>query len=294
MLKAAYGRGENLEALLRKELGVAENSDEIIELAYDLQTGIYVDAMQDPDWVREKRDYTAAIADLLGELGMPATLLEAGVGEGTTFLPLLERLGADLSAACAFDVSWSRVALARRILAEAGHADVGLCTASLLAIPYPDDAFELVYTSHAIEPNHGREREIVAELARVAARWVIMLEPAYELAPPEARARMDEMRFCRGLVSHAEALGLRVERHEMFRVPGRPTNPTAVTVLRKGGVAPASPPGFVCPRYRTPLWEQDGALSAPASGLVYPVLGGVPCLRTRDAIIASRFGDLAT
>ena len=39
-LKERFHRGENVSAVLRKELGVEKNTPEIIEIAYDLQAGV--------------------------------------------------------------------------------------------------------------------------------------------------------------------------------------------------------------------------------------------------------------
>ena len=47
-LKEAYARGENITSLLRTEQGTSANSEEIIEIAYDLQAGRYIAALEKP------------------------------------------------------------------------------------------------------------------------------------------------------------------------------------------------------------------------------------------------------
>ena len=54
-------------------------------------------------------------------------------------------------------------------------------------------------TIHPIEPNRGREEAILSELLRVARRALVMIEPSYETASAEARARMERLGYVRGL-----------------------------------------------------------------------------------------------
>ena len=46
-LKRRYAAGENISAILRAELGVSQNTQEVIEVSYDMQTGSYIESMKD-------------------------------------------------------------------------------------------------------------------------------------------------------------------------------------------------------------------------------------------------------
>lgn len=46
-----------------------------------------------------------------------------------------------------------------------------------VALPWPDGSFDLALTSLALEQMNQVKREALRELARVARRWVVMLEP---------------------------------------------------------------------------------------------------------------------
>ncbi len=293
-LKRAYERGENITALLKGLDGTKQNTEENIELAYDLQTGSYVKALDDPAALRHKELYTQAIADVFRGLGPITSLLEGGVGEGTTLSHVLDALDSPSVAAFGFDLAWSRVRCARSWLDSRGHSGVGLSAASLFHAPYADSSFDVVYTSHSIEPNGGHEPAILAELFRVTSRYLVLLEPAYELAPNEAKQRMDQHGYCKDLVGHAEQLGMKVLRHELFPHSANPLNPTAMTVIEKSASVGPVVPQYACPSFRTTLTQFSDCFYSEESARAYPIIGGIPCLRRESAIIASKYLDYGT
>jgi hypothetical protein len=288
-LKAAYERGENIIGLLRKKFGSLINSEEFIEISYDLQAGSYISAMENPIVAAKAENYAGEIARILREYGAPTSLLEAGVGEATTLAWVLKAYGCTGIDAHGFDLSWSRIHRAKEWLARSGQPAVTLCTASLQKMPYADNSFDVVYTSHSIEPNGGREAQILEELYRVASRYLILLEPAYELATPEARSRMAQHGYCRDLCGHAERLGLKVIAHQLFPVIRSPLNPTGLLIIEKDPARSAAEPKFQCPKYQTPLIRHLQVYYSPEGLTVYPIIAGIPCLRVENSIIASLF-----
>ena len=290
-LKEAYDRGENITELLRQTTDSDQNTEEIIETAYDLQTGSYIKALDSPEMFQHKQEYGAAIAAEISKLTSPQSILESGVGEGTTLSFVTKAFEQTPPHVHGFDISWSRIAACRQWLSDQNCADAWLSVASIFSTPYSDNSFDVVYTSHTIEPNGGREPEILAELYRIASRYLILLEPGYELAGEEARSRMERLGYCRGLAQHAENLGMTVVRHELFEPTINPQNPTAITVISKTPSAASVTPKIACPRYLTALAELPDSLYSAESFRAYPKIKGIPCLRREDGIIASRFEE---
>jgi len=290
-LKKLYEQGRNISALLREERGVACNTREIIEIAYDLQTGSYISAMENADMAKHREAYSNGIADIIRSLCDPVSILEAGVGEATTLSGVLHRLAGE-TCSYGFDLSWSRVAYARDWLRSRGVVDSVLCSGDLFDIPFLDNSVDVVYTSHSIEPNGGNEEPILRELYRVAGKYLVLLEPGYELAGEAARRRMDSHGYCKNLAGVALSLGYKVLEHRLFQFSHNPLNPTALTIIQKAGNGHVPSGVLACPKLKTPLKEVGGMLYSPEALVVYPRIGGIPCLRIENGIFASKYEEV--
>ncbi len=285
----AYVCGQNIISLLKDSFASDRNTEEMIELAYDLQTGSYIEALNDPDVLKYNMQYGRAIAEEILTLTAPSSILEAGIGEGTTLKFVCDALSSANPQAHGFDISFSRIACCRDWLAATSSKNVFLSVASLFHLPYTDSCFDIVYTSHSIEPNGGHEKEILKELYRVASRYLILLEPGYELSSEKSQRRMREHGYCRDLVMHAGELNMQVIRHELFPSAINPLNPTAITVISKNPSAASAVPSLACPRFGDPLMDYGDSLFSPDSLRAYPKILGIPCLRQQDGIVASKY-----
>src|SRR3990167_1563966 len=204
-LKTLYDTGGNIIEYLRKEAGGKQNTPEDIAISYEFQSGAYIRKFYEKEDVN--RQYGKAIAAVIEKLGVPGgSVLEAGCGEALWLALLPEYLTEAPSESFGFDISWSRIKFAREFFTKMRGKDATLFVADLFHIPLPDNSVDIVYTSHSVESNGGREEEALQELYRVARRYVVLIEPAYEFADEEGKKRMQHFGYITRL--HEAALGL--------------------------------------------------------------------------------------
>lgn len=286
---ALYDRGENVINFINAKEGTQQNSTSAILYSYDAQAGSYLLQLEDAAH-RELKDnlgrYLAAVIDTL----RPSSLLDAGVGEATSLVPLLRHLGHKPEHVLAFDLSLSRLLFARRYLNQNGHCAL-LFTGALDRIPLEPDSIDLIVTVHAIEPNHGHEDAILAELLRVARRHLVLVEPSYELASAEGRARMERLGYVRDLPERLRRLGCAPSRIERCPHNSNPLNEAALLVVDKSvsGVD-AKVPSFVSPISGRRLVPRPDCLFCPEDGHAFPVIAGIPCLLVENSVLASKLG----
>lgn len=288
-MHAAYARGANAMEYARQTAGALGNSSISTLIAYDLQAGTYIaGARANPEG---RVRWCGQLVDILNPyITDQSSILEVGCGEATTLAGVLKHLNTTPKHALGFDISWSRCAHGLTWLAEqAVHAD--LFVGDLFDIPLEDSSVDVVYTSHSLEPNGGREEDAIKELMRVARRAVVLVEPAYELAGAAAQARMKEHGYVRGLKQTAERLGATVRDYRLLDYCGNLLNPSGLVLIEKS--APTTSENIEmqwrCPLTHSPLSINDSGFYSPTTGVVYPVLAGIPLLRASHAVVASSF-----
>lgn len=294
-MRDAFSRGENAIAFAREHCG--ESSSNLVAatlIAYDLQAGSYTaGARANP---QAKAQWCKQVADLIRPvLPQGGRLLEVGVGEATTLAGVLDTLGTSVSDAFGFDISWSRVREGNLWLSEKRQT-ANLFVADLFNIPLADESVDVVYTSHSLEPNGGREEAAIAECLRVARTAVVLIEPIYELSNAEAQARMRHHGYVRGLHDAAQDLGAEIREHRLLDFTVNELNPSGVLVLGKSGAPTVELAGlnalssgfWRCPLTSTKLEPLGDLFFGVEMGVAYPVVRGIPLLRPEHAFVASR------
>jgi SAM-dependent methyltransferase len=148
-MRAAYARGENVMAWARANSTL---DDKIVStlIAYDLQAGTYVEnARNNPVYIHSWSVQLAGLIDPYISSG--DRILEVGVGEATTLAGLMKAITAQGISAYGFDLSWSRIAIAKRWMDEKS-VKARLFVGDLFSIPLADSSVDVVYTSHSLEP----------------------------------------------------------------------------------------------------------------------------------------------
>ena len=290
--KRVYENGENVIEYLRNHPSSKTNESQAIEIAYDLQSGSYIDAVNsNPDITCL---YAKEIANILGNfVNESDSLLDIGSGELTTLTLVLNEMTVKPKNILALDISWSRLIKGKvffdsNILKE----DLGISpfVADIKDIPLRRGCVDVVTSSHALEPNRGNLSCLLKELFKVAKKKLILFEPSYELNSEEGRKRMDRHGYIRGIQSTAENLGGRVIEIIPIKNVGNPLNPTACYIIEPPSLNTdgyKEKPVFCVPGTNFVLEEKEGFLVSEETGLAYPVLRNIPILKNQYGILAT-------
>ncbi len=288
-LREQFSQGQNIMALIRAADETSINTPAAILASYDIQAGSYVAAMSNDDHRNGILRYASAISRIADSLSVNS-ILEAGVGEATTLAHVIGQLSAPIKLAAGFDISWSRIAYGNRY-ATAQRVDASLILGDLFSIPIADNAFDLVYTSHSLEPNRGREKDALRELYRVARRYVILIEPASSFGNAATKKRIAEHKYCEELQRHAKDLGYSVIEHRLFDVCLKENNQSELTIIEKPPVGKRTRDNdwLACPTCRTSLIRNKGHFYCEECGLIYPSIDGIPCLLSQSGVMGTHF-----
>lgn len=307
-LKELYDSGINIMEYIRKQNSTDENSVNAILASYDMQAGSYINAVLDESLsdkyhinsVRtpmSRAKYTQLFTDELAKEFDKydyKSVLEAGVGEATTFSYLLKKLKNKDVIAKGFDISPSRIKVAKEFAQSQNISKskpfVGeLFVGDLQKIPFKDNSFDIVYTVHAVEPNTNNEKTIVEELYRICNKYLILVEPSYELGNAETKANIENHKYIRNLKKTVDELGYKVLKHELFPI-GTYTNQPAIFVIEKlNNNVLSDKVDFACPVCKSDLKTHEGNYFCSECNLVYPVLSDVPILDVNRAIFFSKY-----
>ncbi len=287
-IQELYSEKKNISLYLRSLSKTDRNTLEDIMISYDFQAGSYTQMYkQSPS---EFNLYNACLARTLDGLGKFTSILEVGIGEATTFGPMYQALKKKPSVCHGFDISWSRLKYARKYLKEIGVDNCFLFVGDLFNIPMKDSSVDIVYTSHSVEPNGGREKEALQELYRVANRYLVLLEPAYEFAGESAKKRMESHGYVTKLSASAQELGYEVTDYRLFDVSLNPLNPTGIMIIKKNGHSDIPQP-LCCPITKGDIKRINQVYYSKESYLAYPIIDEIPCLAPHNAVLASKFLD---
>jgi SAM-dependent methyltransferase len=194
----------------------------------------------------------------------------------------------------ACDISLSRLRVGRRFAERMMRGDLAkslkLFVADMARLPLADSSVDVVFTSHALEPNHGREEQLLKELLRVTRRHLLLFEPSWENADQAVRDRMAQHGYVRDLPQHIQAAGGRLVSVEPLPNPLNPMNPTYCYVVEP--INKASQPSldgqvFQCPRSGHVLQKQQSYWWSQEGGWAYPEIDSIACLREKHGVLMS-------
>ena len=309
-VKDIYDNNGNIMEYFRNMEKRDYNTTEDILISYDFQAGTYSeDYWNKKNYYEKTREELSQIInhyiqklefsskqkknDEPDTIHTGYKILEAGIGEGTTFGLIMKRLKLQPEYSYGFDISWSRIKECHRFLREIEEAEYKKClfVGDMMSIPLKDCSIDIVYTAHALEPNSGRERELLKELYRVAGQYVILFEPSYELADAEQKKHMEHHGYIRGLLAEAESLGYQVVEHRILDFARHEINPSSVMVIYKGAETVRYDDVLCDPVSKGELVHGKSSYFSKDCLVAYPIIEDIPCLNITNAVLATKYLD---
>jgi len=291
-ISSLYDRGENIISYLKQISNNNKNSIEDILISYDFQAGTYTEFAKNN--IQYLNSYTTAIAETINKLGAFNSILEAGVGEATTIGNLVKKLSS-IKDVFGFDLSWSRIKFGNKYLEDNSinkFCNVNLFVGDLFNIPLADNSIDVVYTSHSIEPNGGREAEALEALYRVAKNFLVLLEPSYNFASAEGKERMINNGYITTLYDTAKSLNYNIIEYRLFDIFNNDLNPTELIVIKKSEQNLSENNfHFQCPNTKTRLSKKEDCFYSNTGLIAYPIIDSIPCLLPNNGIVATKYND---
>jgi ubiquinone/menaquinone biosynthesis C-methylase UbiE len=294
--KKEYANGQNIMELLRSQKKIEHNTSEIIETAYDLQAGSYIEyAKKNLSFVES---YTSQLATILdNHLSSEKSILDIGTGELTTLSFTVKNLKKKPKNIYAFDISWSRLSKGLHF-AENNMGSDFLNLKPFLGdakeIPLLSKSIDITTSSHALEPNGAQLSQLILELFRVTAEKLILFEPCYEINSEEGKKRMDKLGYIKNIDGVVRELNGKILEKIIIKNPSNPLNPTVCFVI--------SPPKsnnileyrnldknniFSIPGTDFEITKFDNFYYSKTTGLCFPILRSIPILKSTSAILAT-------
>jgi len=294
--KKAYKEGKNITELLRLQKNIETNTSEIIETAYDLQAGSYIEYVTNN--AIKSQAYTLELSEILcRHLNTNDSLIDIGTGEMTTLSHILTKLKIIPNKIFAFDISWSRIyngiIYSKKILGEK-YKIISPFVADINEIPLLDKSINITTSSHALEPNGGKLKELLTELFRITIDKLILFEPCFEINSEDGKKRMEKLGYIKNIDGVVEELGGKLIEKIIIKNTSNPMNPTVCFVI----IPPLTKNKFFktnknesrffsAPGTNIPIKEFKEYYFSNQLGLCYPKIKNIPILKSNASILAS-------
>lgn len=264
------------------------NDLEVIEIAYELQSGRYTEVAKRNAEIQDK--FFSEVENHINSLSDQSkisSLLEVGVGEGNSLLGIYKKLDFQ-GELFGVDTSYSRLSWCKDNFRKA-NIPINLAVAHASSLPFHDNSLDIVLTVHSLEPNGDQEELLLGELARVSRKYLILVEPDFGKANSMQKERMASLGYIGDLRKFFKDLPFELIvdasiQNNLHIVDGIHVNSASIFILkRKDVTSEIGDPSFCSPDAHAFLQNfKNGLISS--NGLFFPILDEIPFLRCTDAL----------
>ena len=158
-------------------------------------------------------------------------------------------------------------------------------------IPLEDNAIDLVYTVHAIEPNTTTAEEIIKELYRVTRKYLVLIEPSYELGNDATKENIDKHKYIKNLEGIVKGLGYKIVKYNLMPVTDCKNQAAMMIIEKNQDVESNVNVEYACPSCKSKLVFHKNNYFCEKCFLLYPVIGELPILKKDSGILYTQYLD---
>lgn len=302
-LKELYDQNINIMQYFRDRNNISSNTLSAILASYDLQAGSYIKGYEDNQISNNyhingervsltakeyKEKFCSSIRDIFNNFDF-STVLEAGVGEATTLNFVIDKLKKNVKF-YGFDLSPSRVVQGQKFLKKHNNK-AELVVGNLYQTPYENGAFDIVYTVHAVEPNTDKAKDIIQELYRITNKYLILIEPCYELGNEATRNNIDKHKYIKNLKKVIEDLGYTIIEYKLFPIGTYSNQPQLLIVEKNKSSQNKNSVDYVCPICKNKLIKTNEGHFCKECLVLYPTIKNIPLLTQGHAVLFTQYLD---
>jgi ubiquinone/menaquinone biosynthesis C-methylase UbiE len=285
-IRKLYINNKNISQYIKKKDNATNNSIDAILYSYDLQGGKDY-SLRNYSMVKNyNKKIAKKISETISNLGVKS-FLEAGTGEGLILGLLNPKEIKSKPSLYGFDLTVSRLLYAQKYLKQQ-KKKATLFSANMMNIPLGTNSVDVVCTVMSMEPNHGREKSILSELFRITRKYLILIEPTYELGSEITKKHIIQHGYVRNLPNIIKKMGYKIITHEYLGF-STPNNENAIIVAEKNPNLPSVKNiKLLSPISHKPLIKKTNLLYCKEDGYAFPLINNIPCLVSENGILASK------
>ena len=127
-------------------------------------------------------------------------------------------------------------------------------------------------------------------------RYLILIEPDYDLFSDEQKKRMDEHGYCKYLYPYLCELGANILHYGPWGFDSNDLNKASIIIVEKSSVKLCASPNieYVSPISLMPLMKGPHGFYCKEDGHLFPVVNDIPVLLKKNAILISHYHKFYT
>ena len=284
-----YKENKNVTEYLKKFFKKNYNTSEIIEIAYNLQSGTYIKFAKSN--INKIKLYTEEISHILdNNIVNNNSLLDVGTGELTTFTHLLNSMKKKPSKILAFDLSAARLIAGKKYflkhIINKNTKPIFFCS-DIKAIPLHSNSIDVIISNHSLEPNGKNLTNLLRELFRVGKKKLLLFEPSYELNSIKGKQRMDKLGYIKNISLSVKKLGGKLIDVIPIKNIFNKLNPTACYIIKLPivSIKKISKNLFTIPKTDFPIKKDLEFYVNKELGIAFPIFKSIPIIKDTSRIL---------